>query len=159
MRLLLLSVFLLGSLAHAEGQVDLVLVEKAKRTLSLYEKNVLIAQYPIALGGNPVGHKECQGDNRTPEGEYSISGRNKTSAYHLSLRVSYPNAADRAKAKAKGCSPGGDIMIHGLPNGFGAIGAAHRLRDWTAGCVAVTNTEIEEIWRQVPDGTRVVIRP
>jgi murein L,D-transpeptidase YafK len=108
---------------------------------------------------SPVGPKRCQGDNRTPEGTYRISGRNRHSSYHRSLRISYPDEGDRKRARALGCSPGGDIMIHGLPNGRGAIGALHRMYDWTAGCIAVTNPEIEEIWAAVPDGTEIEIRP
>lgn len=119
----------------------------------------VIKSYRVALGRNPVGPKRQQGDGKTPEGIYSISGRNAASAFHRALRVSYPNPSDRARAKRAGVTPGGDIMIHGLPNGQGAIGAAHRLTDWTEGCMAVTNAEIEEIWRLVPNGTTVEINP
>jgi murein L,D-transpeptidase YafK len=106
-----------------------------------------------------VGKKECQGDLKTPEGQYRVVGRNPKSAYHLSLRLSYPNAADVAAAKAKGCPPGGDIMIHGITNGLGWMGRLRRQVDWTLGCIAVTDEEIERIWNLVPDGTPVEIRP
>jgi murein L,D-transpeptidase YafK len=119
----------------------------------------VIKAYSIALGRNPVGPKTRQGDGKTPEGIYSISGRNPASAFYRALRISYPNPADRAHAKKLGVAPGGDIMIHGLPNGQGHIGKAHRLTDWTEGCIAVTDAEIEEIWRLVPDGTKVKINP
>ena len=103
--------------------------------------------------------KTYKGDNRTPEGFYTIDGRNPGSHYHRSIHVSYPNAQDRARAKKLGKDPGGDIFIHGLPNGQGWIGKAHVLHDWTLGCIAVTDEEIEEIWKLVPNGTVVEIRP
>lgn len=147
----------------AEGfqdpQADRILVRKAARELVLFRQGKVLKSYRIALGRNPVGPKRRQGDSRTPEGLYTISGRNPGSAFHRALRVSYPSAADRARARREGVSPGGDIMIHGLPNGQGYIGAAHRLTDWTDGCIAVTNQEIEEIWRLAPNGTPVLIEP
>jgi len=94
-----------------------------------------------------------------PEGHYVIDWRNPSSAYHLALHISYPDAADAAAAAARDDNPGGDIMIHGLPNGFGVVGALHRRLDWTAGCIAVTDPEIEEIWQAVADGTPIEIRP
>jgi murein L,D-transpeptidase YafK len=145
--------------ARTSATADRIVVEKAERTLTLYRDQRVLRTYRIALGRNPVGAKEQEGDGRTPEGTYAITGRNPQSAFHRSLRISYPNAADRRRAARAGVRPGGDIMIHGLPNGAGAIGAAHRLRDWTEGCIAVTNHEIEEIWRLVPNGTRIQIRP
>lgn len=140
-------------------RADLVVVEKAKRTLTLYRRSRPLKTYGVALGPNPVGHKQQEGDGRTPEGRYVIDFRNRKSAFHRALHISYPNAADSRRARARGVSPGGAIMIHGLPNGLGALGRTHRLRDWTEGCVAVTNDEIEEIWRAVPDGTPIEIRP
>jgi murein L,D-transpeptidase YafK len=113
----------------------------------------------VALGGDPVGPKTRLGDHKTPEGLYAIVGRNDKSEFHRSLRLSYPNEKDRSRARKQKVSPGGDIMIHGLPNGYGAVGAAHALHDWTDGCIAVTNQEIEEIWAAVPDGTPVQINP
>ena len=94
-----------------------------------------------------------------PEGHYRITGRNPASGYHLSLRVSYPTPGQRAAAHARGVDPGGDVMIHGLPNDRAGWGRAHRLVDWTAGCIAVTNDEIEELWNHVADGTQIEIRP
>ncbi|MEI2779728.1 MAG: L,D-transpeptidase family protein [Candidatus Competibacter sp.] len=129
-------------------------MHKAERELLLVAGEKTLKRYRIALGGHPQGHKTQEGDRRTPEGVYRIAGRNPRSAYHLSLRISYPNEDDRIQAASRGVSPGGDIMIHGLPNGFGWIGRLHRWADWTAGCIAVTDSEIEEIWRSVPDGRR-----
>jgi murein L,D-transpeptidase YafK len=119
----------------------------------------VIRTYKIALGGNPVGPKESQGDNKTPEGTYIIDSRNRNSGYHLSLRISYPNEKDKMRAKELGVSPGGDIMIHGIKNGLSWVGAYHAEVDWTKGCIAVTDEEMEEIDRLVPDGTIVEIRP
>lgn len=138
---------------------DRIVVHKAERELLLVAEGKTLKRYRIALGGHPRGHKTQEGDRRTPEGAYRIAGRNPRSAYHLSLRISYPNEDDRMQAARRGVSPGGDIMIHGLPNGFGWIGRLHRWVDWTAGCIAVTDSEIEEIWRSVPDGTPVEIKP
>ena len=140
-------------------KADRVIVHKKDRTLELMHAGKVISSYRIALGGNPVGPKTRQGDRRTPEGTYVIDSRNAQSHYHRSLHISYPDAADRERARKLGVSPGGDIFIHGLPNGYGAIGAAHRLHDWTDGCIAVTDQEIEEIWKLVDNGTPVEIRP
>lgn len=139
--------------------VDKVLIEKKKRRLMLISKGEVIKTYKIALGGNQTGPKERQGDNKTPEGTYTIESRNRHSGYHLSLRISYPNENDKKRAKELGVSPGGDIMIHGIKNGFSWVGDFHSEIDWTEGCIAVTNQEMEEIARLVPNGTLVEIRP
>jgi murein L,D-transpeptidase YafK len=106
-----------------------------------------------------VGPKERQGDNKTPEGTYRIDARNGNSGFHLSLHISYPNEHDKKRAKKLGVSPGGDIMIHGIKNGFSQVGASHAETDWTEGCIAVTNQEMEEIYKFVPIGTVVEITP
>jgi L,D-peptidoglycan transpeptidase YkuD (ErfK/YbiS/YcfS/YnhG family) len=138
---------------------DKVLIEKQARRLSLLAKGEVIKSYKIALGGNPVGPKERQGDNKTPEGTYRIDARNGNSGFHLSLHISYPNEDDKRRAKKLGVSPGGDIMIHGIKNGFSQVGASHAETDWTEGCIAVTNQEMEEIYKFVPIGTVVEITP
>jgi murein L,D-transpeptidase YafK len=138
---------------------DKVLIEKKERRLTLLSKGEVIKTYKIALGGNPVGPKERQGDNKTPEGTYIIDSRNRDSGYHLSLHISYPNEKDKIRAKELGVSPGGDIMIHGFKNGHSLVGASHEEVDWTKGCVAVTDQEMEEIYKLVPNGTIVEIRP
>jgi murein L,D-transpeptidase YafK len=138
---------------------DKILIEKQARRLSLLAKGAVIKTYKIALGGNPVGPKERQGDNKTPEGTYYIDARNGNSGFHLSLHISYPNEDDKKRAKKLGVSPGGDIMIHGIKNGFAPVGASHAETDWTEGCIAVTNQEMEEIYRFVPIGTIVEITP
>jgi len=145
--------------APAKEVVDRIVVKKADHTLSLLSHGRVIKTYHVSLGPNPVGPKRKQGDGKTPEGTYVIDSRNAASKFHLSLHVSYPNAADRARAKAAGVDPGGDIMIHGLGPGFDWVGPLQRTRDWTAGCIAVTNAQIEEIWARVKIGTVVEIRP
>lgn len=142
-------------------EVDMVLVEKGTRKLSLLSGQKVVAQYDIDLGFTPEGHKEREGDGKTPEGFYKISGRNPKSKYFLSLRISYPNEQDKLYAAEMGVSPGSDIMIHGLPNGLSFFGFKKKLKkDWTRGCIAVqTNAEMQEIWDNVRDGTMVEIRP
>jgi L,D-peptidoglycan transpeptidase YkuD (ErfK/YbiS/YcfS/YnhG family) len=138
---------------------DKVLIEKQARQLTLIAKGEVIKTYTIALGGNPVGPKEREGDNKTPEGIYFIDSRNGNSGYHLSLHISYPNGLDNMRARELGVRPGGDIMIHGIKNGFSPVGTVHAESDWTQGCIAVTNQEMEEIYKLVPNGTLVEITP
>jgi murein L,D-transpeptidase YafK len=146
--------------ALPEGtRADAVLILKARRELRLLKDGKVLKSYRVALGRSPRGAKVRQGDARTPEGRYRIDGRNPASSFHLALHVSYPNAEDRKRARDLGVSPGGDIMIHGIKRGAGWVGRFHSLVDWTAGCIAVTDDEIEEIWRAVPVGTPVEIRP
>ncbi|HXZ26962.1 MAG TPA: L,D-transpeptidase family protein [Terriglobales bacterium] len=160
---LVLALFLAGlaqgAAPAAPGKADKILVLKSERKLMLLDHGRLLKTYRIALGSEPVGPKTRQGDHRTPEGLYVIDRRNPRSQFHRALHISYPSAQDRARARRLGVSPGGDIFLHGLPNGQGWIGAAHTLHDWTDGCIAVTDEEIEEIWRAVPDGTPIEIRP
>jgi len=115
--------------------------------------------YNVALGGEPVGPKTRQGDHKTPEGKYVLDHRNIHSQFYRSIHITYPNSRDVAQAKKMGVSPGGDVFIHGLPNRYGWVGKGHRLKDWTDGCIAVTNEEMDEIWMAVPDGTPIEIEP
>lgn len=136
---------------------DQIIVDKSDRLLMLFDDGREIARYGnIRFGDAPEGHKRFEGDERTPEGTYIIDGRNPGSRYTLSLRVSYPNAADRAFAAARNKPPGGDIFIHGQPTGYTGPPIAH---DWTDGCIAVSNAEIRQIWALVPDGAVITIRP
>ena len=142
-----------------EITIDRILIEKSARTLSVFANGKKLKTYRVALGRNPVGAKQQEGDKKTPEGIYKIDGRNPQSSFHLALHVSYPSDEDKVRAAERGVSAGSDIMIHGIRNGLGWIGAFHRLNDWTIGCVALTDEEIEELWRATPDGTTVEIRP
>lgn len=148
-----------GNVPLGNLHADRIVVLKSERQLQLWSHGKMLRSYKVALGPHPLGTKEREGDGRTPEGTYTVVRHNPKSQFHLSLRLSYPNDADRARAARLGVQPGGDIMIHGLPKGYGWVGAAHTQHDWTAGCIAVTNAEIEEIYRAVADGTPVEIRP
>ncbi len=139
--------------------IDQILVYKSKRQLQLLSQNKVIKEYKIALGGHPTGHKEQEGDRRTPEGSYKIDLKRTNSQFYKSLRISYPNVQDRLQAKIKNVSPGGDIYIHGLPKSFSFIGEFHLKRDWTLGCIAVTNPEIDEIFENVSLNTPITIYP
>jgi murein L,D-transpeptidase YafK len=156
--LVVLSAWWLAPAAEAP-QADKIIIVKSQRTMTLMSGDKVLKTYRVALGTVPVGPKQIQGDHKTPEGSYVISGKNPGSRFHLSLRVSYPTPADRARARKLGSSPGGDIMIHGLGREFAFLGPLQWRSDWTDGCVAVTNEEIDEIWRLVPVGTNVEIRP
>lgn len=142
--------------AAAAVQADMIVVSKTDKRMYLLRDGQPLRSYRIAMGTNwDQGHKQQQGDERTPEGRYAIDWRNPRSVAHLSLHISYPNDADMAQARQAGRDPGGDIMIHGLPNGWGALGLIHHMRDWTDGCIGVTNAEMREIWSLVPDGTPI----
>lgn len=149
----------LPALASTDVQATRVVIEKAARRLTLERNGQVLASYVVALGSSPVGQKAREGDGRTPEGVYAVDFKHPRSRYHLALRITYPDARANEAAKQAGVSPGGDIMIHGIRNGLGWLGRLHRERDWTDGCIAVTNAEIREIWSRVPEGTAVEIRP
>ncbi len=155
---LAMLVFAVPAFAKVD-QADRIVVIKSKRVLMLMQNDEILKSYRIALGGNPTGHKVKAGDKRTPEGNYIIDTRNPNSSFHLSLRISYPGPGDVENAERLGVSPGGSIMIHGLKPQHAHLDKMHRMQDWTEGCIAVTNREIEEIWRLVPDGTPVMIKP
>jgi murein L,D-transpeptidase YafK len=137
---------------------DRIVIEKAERTLTLYRKGTALKAYQVSLGRVPVGAKEKEGDRKTPEGLYRIIEHKRASRFHRALRISYPEAKDIQYAQSHGVNPGSDIMIHGIQNGVGLIGRAHRWFDWTAGCIAITNPEIDELFDAVTDGTEVEIR-
>jgi murein L,D-transpeptidase YafK len=138
---------------------DRVVVFKKERAMQLLSRGKVIRTYKVALGGEPIGAKSRQGDHKTPEGVYVLDSRNAHSRFYKSIHISYPSAHDRATARENGVSPGGDVFVHGLPKGYGWVGASHRAKDWTDGCIAVTNEEIDEIWLSVRDGTPIEIRP
>jgi murein L,D-transpeptidase YafK len=147
------------SMIPSDQKADRIVVVKSKHTMTLMAKDRVLMVYTIALGRGSSGPKERTGDNKTPEGEYVIDQKSAKSRFHLALHVSYPNAADRKRAHDAGVDPGGAIMIHGVQNGFGWLGSLQHDFDWTEGCIAVTNPEIEEIWTLVPVGTPIEIKP
>ncbi len=158
----LLALFLGPVDIPAVDGVDRVMVAKAERRLHLCRGDSILKTYGIALGRAPTGHKAREGDSRTPEGRYVLDWRNADSRYHLSIHISYPNRTDRENASAMGVDPGGDIMIHGYPAGAGAsLWSRYWFlgRDWTDGCIAVSNADMKEIWDSVPDGTAIDILP
>ena len=148
-----------NSEANQVAIIDRVVVVKSTRTLTLLANGRVIRSYKVALGGAPLGAKQQQGDHKTPEGFYVLDRRNPKSRFYKSIHISYPNEQERQNAARLGVDPGGDIMVHGLPNGFGWLGVTHRAMDWTDGCIAVTDKEIDEIWDLVRDGTPIEIRP
>ncbi|MDR2902285.1 MAG: L,D-transpeptidase family protein [Lactobacillales bacterium] len=140
--------------------IDKIVIYKEKRELTAYHGDRELKTYKVALGFEPKGHKQFEGDGKTPEGIYKVDGKNPHSKYHKNLGVSYPNAADRAYAKKHGKRPGGDIKIHGLPNGLGFLKGLHLQKsDWTLGCIAVTNEEIDELYKYTAIGATVEIHP
>lgn len=144
--------------AARSEQADRIRVSKADRQLHLLRDGAIIRSYRIAMGSNwDQGHKQAEGDERTPEGSYVVDWRNPRSMAHLSLHISYPAPKDQQAAAQAGHDPGGNIMIHGLPNGWGFMAPVHRLVDWTDGCIAVTNAEMREIWSLVANGTPIDI--
>jgi murein L,D-transpeptidase YafK len=154
--------FLIGGqmqAAQTPERADRIEVHKAEHTMSLLRDGKVLKSYKVALSTVPVGAKQHEGDHKVPEGLYIVDRKNAHSQFHLALHISYPNATDRERARKLGLRPGGNIEIHGLGAKFGWVGAAHRQVDWTDGCIAVTNSEIEEIWPLVDVGTVVEIQP
>lgn len=141
------------------AQADRVMVIKHEHTMMLMRDGVVLKSYRVALGRGGAGQKVRAGDNKVPEGVYLIVGRNAQSAFHRALRVGYPTQQQVRDAQRKGVDPGGDIMIHGIRNGLGWVGPLQRYVDWTQGCIAVTDREMNEVWRAVPNGTPIEIRP
>lgn len=155
----ILLVIVVTSVCFAQDKADLVIVNKSDRQLMLFSEGVLLKTYHVSLGANPEGHKVKQGDNKTPEGQYILDLKKSDSSFHKAIRVSYPNQQDKETAKELGVNPGGQIMIHGQRNGFESLGSVAQEYDWTAGCIAVENFEIDEIWDMVDVGTRIEINP
>jgi murein L,D-transpeptidase YafK len=159
--LLLVLAASLGGATGRAGQegADKVVVHKSKRQLQLLRAGKVLRTYRIALGDNPVGHKRQEGDEKTPEGAYVLDWRNPNSRYYKSIHISYPNAQDREQARRRGVSPGGDIMIHGRNGPIVLPDGTWKWKDWTDGCIAVTNAEMDEIWKLVKNGTPIQINP
>ena len=143
----------------AEPNVDLVRVEKSSKRLYLINAGKVVREFRVALGGNPAGHKQQEGDQRTPEGKYLLDFKKADSAYYKAIHISYSNAADTESARRRGVNPGGSIMIHGQKNGFGWLGPLVQRYDWTNGCIALSNEDMEQVWRLVDAGTPIEIIP
>lgn len=160
---LVLAIFLCALAPDARSAdrntANLILIEKSAHTMKLMRGSEVLKTYKVALSTVPVGPKEREGDHRVPEGKYFVDRKNPASKFDRALHVSYPNAADVELARKLGVKPGGDIEIHGLSRQYAFVGSLHRQADWTNGCIAVTNSEIEEIWPLLPVGTRIEIRP
>lgn len=140
-------------------RIDKIVVDKSNRKLSIYENGKFIKSYKISLGKVTKGAKEFEGDMKTPEGMYVINDKNANSGYHKNLGISYPNQKDIDHAASLGKSPGGLIKIHGIKNGYGWIGRLHLLKNWTLGCIAITDNEIDELYEIIPIGTPIEIKP
>lgn len=150
-------VMLLAGTAYGKTGVDSVLVKKSERMMYLLQNGKVVRQYKIALGANPEGHKEQEGDERTPEGTYLLDYKKEDSSFYKAIHISYPNRNDIENAKKKGVNPGGQIMIHGQKNGYGILAWLTQKFDWTGGCIAVTNKEMDEIWSLVEVGLPITI--
>lgn len=155
----LLCFFGLTFSALATTNADRVVVDKSERRLYIYQGEKVLGSYEVALGKNPVGHKLRQGDKRTPEGTYTLDRRNPQSRFYRSIHISYPNEKDRLRAEARGVTPGGNIMIHGVPNRYRDGQEFFIGWDWTEGCIAVTNDDMREIWALIADNTPIEIYP
>lgn len=139
-------------------EVDRIIVKKSESTLYLMKNKKILKEYKVSFGENPKGHKEKEGDEKTPEGNYTLDYKNSKSKFYKSIHISYPNEKDKQKAKKIKVSAGGDIMIHGQKNGFGILYFVTRWFNWTDGCIAVSNSEMNEIWKLVKVGTPIEIR-
>jgi murein L,D-transpeptidase YafK len=157
--ILLFTSFIFALDGKPGNDVDRLVVYKHEHKLVLISGGRELRSYRVALGGEPIGPKTRQGDHRTPEGSYVLDSRNPNSHFYKAFHISYPNPKDLAQAKKLGFSPGGDIMLHGLPKEYAFVGKAHTLHDWTDGCIAISNEEMDEIWKLVRVGTPIDIRP
>ena len=156
---ILLFLLLVATLCQADDKADLVIVQKKDRVILLMKDGKEFRRYNISLGGNPIEHKLQDGDQRTPEGNYILDYKKSDSSFYKAIHVSYPNVEDLYRAKQSGVDPGGFIMIHGQKNGLGWLGSLAQLFDWTDGCIAVKNSEMDEIWDTVDVGTPIQINP
>jgi len=157
--LLVLLLALQPLLVVSAEKADAVLVIKSERRLYLLNESKVFAEYPVTFGAEPTGHKQMQGDERTPEGRYVLDYKNPNSKFYKSIHISYPNAKDKANARKMGVDPGGDIMIHGQTNGWGWAAPIAQLFPWTDGCIALSNKNMDKLWAAVVPGTPIEIKP
>lgn len=158
-RALILILMLFSFEAMALEKADRVVVKKSEQSLSLYKGSELLAKFPVVFGRNPVGHKQQEGDGRTPEGTYSLDFKKSDSAFYKAFHISYPNPKDIESAKARGVPPGGSIMVHGQKNHFGWAWFITKYFNWTNGCIALSNSDMDDIWESVDTGTPIEIKP
>ena len=158
-KLILVFILLLPTLTFAVEKADMVLVNKYESKLYLMKNGKIIKEYHVAFGANPTGHKQQKGDERTPEGKYILDYKVSDSSFYKSIHISYPNEQDKLRAKQADIDPGGLIMIHGQKNGLGLLGFIAQRFNWTDGCIAVKNSEMDEIWQAVDVGTPIEIKP
>jgi murein L,D-transpeptidase YafK len=157
--MLIASALFVSASAQATERADLVRVVKSKSRLYLERDGEVFASFHAKFGAQPKGHKQQQGDEKTPEGKYFLTYKNSNSAFYLSIAVSYPNAEDKERARQLGVDPGGDIMIHGQPNGYGWIAPVSRFFNWTDGCIGLSNADMDKVWAAVEPGTPIIIEP
>ena len=150
---------LYAGIVHSEQTADMVIVEKSESRLYLMRAGEALASFHVAFGASPEGHKQQQGDERTPEGKYVLGYKNAGSAFYKSIHISYPNAKDRQEARNRGVNPGGDIMVHGQKNGYGKFSAIVQRFNWTNGCIALSDKDMDLVWNAVKPGTPIEIRP
>lgn len=155
MKYITLLVLMFAASAYAE--VDLVKVDKSEGKLYLLEGESIIKEYRVAFGANPKGHKQQEGDEKTPEGSYILDYKKEDSSFYRAMHISYPNNVDKENAKLRGVSPGGFIMVHGQRNGFGWLSFIMQVFNWTNGCIALSNSEMDEFMALVKVGTKIEI--
>lgn len=159
LRLLFLVALFCQNLAWADPSVELVRVLKSEHKLQLVSEGKVLREFKVALGSNPIGHKQQEGDGKTPEGIYILDYKKSDSAFYRAVHISYPNSTDIASAKARGVNPGGSVMIHGQKNGLGWLSFVNQRFDWTNGCVALNNSDMDILWAVIREGTKIEISP
>jgi len=156
---ILQSLLIVATPIHAIEKADIVTVYKSERILFLMREGEVLAKFNVTFGAEPIGHKQQQGDEKTPEGPYILDYKNANSAFYKSIHVSYPNAKDRSRARKLGVDPGGDIMIHGQTNDWGWAAPISRFFNWTDGCIALSDKDMQQVWESVDSGTPIEIHP
>lgn len=158
-KIIIIVLLLIPAVSFATEKADSVLVVKSESKLCLMNDGKVVKTYYAAFGANPKGHKRQEGDERTPEGKYILDYKNEGSSFFKAIHISYPNDEDKKRAEEKGVSPGGQIMIHGQKNGFGWLSFIVQRFNWTDGCIALSNSDMDEVWESVDVGTPIEIKP
>jgi murein L,D-transpeptidase YafK len=156
---LLIILFFIPVICFGQEKAGSVLVIKSESKLYILKNGIEVRSYNVAFGANPKEHKQQQGDERTPEGMYILDYKKENSEYYKAIHISYPNGEDKKRAKKRNVNPGGSIMIHGQKNGYGWLWFITQRFNWTKGCIAVSNKDMDEIWKMVDVGTPIEIRP